>query len=137
MAGYSSTPLPAKLGIKADARVVLIGAPGMFERTLGALPPGVELGDSLLGRTPPDVVLLFVTRRALLQRRLPQVRGRMAPHTAFWVAWPKQASGVATDVTEDTVRGIALPTGLVDVKVCAIDTTWSGLKLVIRRELRD
>ena len=86
----------------------------------------------LAGAAPLDVIVLFVRRRAELEKKLPQVRKRMADDAGFWVAWPKKASGVATDMTEDVVRAVALPTGLVDNKVCAIDETWSGLRLVIR-----
>ncbi len=136
MAGYSGTPLPRKLGIVAGVRLAVLDAPGGFERTLGELPDDVERSSDLRGRLPLDVVVLFVTRRADLERRLAAVRRRMAPAAGFWVAWPKKSSGVETDVTENVVRAIALPTGLVDNKVCAIDDTWSGLRLVIRRALR-
>jgi hypothetical protein len=135
-AGYSGTPLPRKLGIAAGSAVAILDAPEGFEALLGHLPAGVSLQSGLRGSRPLDVVVCFVTRRARLERRLPEVRRRMAPAAGFWVAWPKKRSGVATDVTEDVVRDVALPTGLVDNKVCAIDETWSGLRLVIRRELR-
>ena len=131
MAGYSGTPLPKKLGIKDGHRVAVVGAPDDFEETLGPL-PAVALQSGLAGSAPLDVIVLFVVRRADLEKRLPQVRKRMADNAGFWVAWPKKASGVATDMTEDVVRAVALPTGLVDNKVCAIDETWSGLRLVIR-----
>jgi hypothetical protein len=133
-AGYSGTPLVAKLGFAEGMRAAILGAPEGFDATLGALPGGVALARRLTG--PRDLVLVFVTRRAQLVRRLPALRAAIAPDGMVWVAWPKRASGVATDVTEDVVREVALPTGLVDVKVCAIDGTWSGLKLVIRRALR-
>jgi len=136
MAGYSGTPLPRKLGIKEGSLVVLVDAPADFEKTLGALPNGVAVQRGLRGARPVDVVVCFVERRSSLEKRLPAVRRRMAQAGGFWVAWPKRASGVATDMTEDVVRDVALPTGLVDNKVCAIDETWSGLRLVIRRELR-
>jgi hypothetical protein len=136
MAGYSGTPLPKKLGIKPGHRVALIAAPHGFASTLGALPAGVDVRTALSGKDPLDVVVLFVTRRTELEKRLAPVRKRMAPAAGFWVAWPKKASGVMTDVTEDTVRAVALPTGLVDNKVCAVDETWSALRLVIRREHR-
>ncbi|HUS63669.1 MAG TPA: DUF3052 family protein [Kofleriaceae bacterium] len=131
MAGYSGTPLPTKLGMKDGHRVAVVGAPDDFEETLGAL-PAVAMQAGLAGSAPLDVVVLFVRKRAELEKRLPQVRKRMADDAGFWVAWPKKASGVATDMTEDVVRAVALPTGLVDNKVCAIDETWSGLRLVIR-----
>ncbi len=136
MAGYSETPLPKKLGIKEGHRVALVRPPERFNQTLGELPRNVALQVGLAGKMSLDVVVLFVTRRADLERRLASIRRRMASAAGFWVAWPKKASGVATDMTEDVVRGVALPTGLVDNKVCAIDETWTGLRLVIRRELR-
>ena len=133
-AGYSGTPLPQKLGIKEQHKVALIGAPSGF--TLGALPMGVALQRSLAGKAVLDVLVVFVTRRADLVARIASCRPRMQPAAGLWIAWPKRASGMATDITEDTVREVALPTGLVDNKVCAIDETWSGLRLVIRKELR-
>ncbi|GIG56348.1 DUF3052 domain-containing protein [Longispora fulva] len=122
MAGYSDTPLPKKLGI----------APGLAVAVLGGTVPGVEADDTL-DAGPYDVIVLFVTSRADLEGRLAQVRAAMTPAAGFWVAWPKKASKVPTDMTEDVVRAVALPTGLVDNKVCAIDAVWSGLRLVIRR----
>jgi hypothetical protein len=133
-AGYSGTPLPEKLGFKPGMRAALLGAPEGFDETLGALPDGVEVSTRLTGHR--DLVLVFVTARAALVKRLDGLRTAIAPDGMVWVAWPKRASGTATDMTEDVVRDVALPTGLVDVKVCAIDETWSGLKLVIRKELR-
>ena len=136
MAGYSATPLPAKLGIKEGHRVAALDAPDHFEETLGKLPAGAAMQRGLAGSAALDVIVVFVKARALLEKRLPSLRKRMAPAAGLWVAWPKKASGVATDMTEDVVREIALPTGLVDNKVCAIDETWSGLRLVIRLENR-
>jgi hypothetical protein len=136
VAGYSGTPLPKKLGIKEGHRVATIDAPPGFARTLGALPEGARVTPGLARGPAFDVIVLFVTRRADLARRLDTVRGRMTPSAGFWVAWPKQASKLPTDMTEHVVRELALPTGLVDNKVCAIDEVWSGLRLVIRRELR-
>jgi hypothetical protein len=133
-AGYSGTPLPQKLGIKAAHRVAVVGAPHGF--ALGALPAGVQLQRNLAGKTPLDVLLVFVTRRVDLVARIAACRTRMQPAAGLWFAWPKRASGMATDITENTIREVALPTGLVDNKVCAIDDTWSGLRLVIRTELR-
>ena len=132
-AGYSGTPLPAKLGIKPGTRVAWPGAPKHFAALLGEL-SGVDV----LGRAGAsmDVVVLFATKRGMLERRLPALMEAIRPAGATWVAWPKKSSGVATDITEDVVRDVALPLGLVDTKVCAIDETWSGLKLVIRKELR-
>ena len=136
VAGYSGTPLPKKLGIKDAHRVAILGPPKDFERTLGVLPSAVSLQIGLAGKMPFDVLVLFVTRRAELERQLASVRRRMTPGAGFWVAWPKRASKVPTDMTEDVVRDVALPTGLVDNKGCAIDETWSGLRLVIRLENR-
>jgi hypothetical protein len=131
MAGYSGTPLPRKLGVKPGHRLVLLGAPeGFREVTLGALPDGVRVATRAQGIA--DVIVSFHTRRSDLARRLERLRALMEPAAGLWIAWPKRASGVATDITEDVVREIALPTGLVDNKVCAIDETWSGLRLVIR-----
>jgi hypothetical protein len=132
--GYSGTPLPQKLGFKPGMRAVFTDAPAGFTGVLGELPDGVVLKQSLRGRA--DLVVCFVTRRARLRQRVAVLRTAIAPDGMAWIAWPKRASGVATDITEDVIRDVALPTGLVDVKVCAIDETWSGLKLVIRKELR-
>jgi len=133
-AGYSGTPLPQKLGIKEAHNVAVIGAPRGF--ALGVLPMGTRLQRNLAGKAPFDVLVVFVTRRADMVTRIEMCRPRMNPAAGLWIAWPKRASGMATDITEDTVREVALPTGLVDNKVCAIDDTWSGLRLVIRKELR-
>ena len=133
-AGYSGTPLPQKLGIKSGHRVAVLGAPDGVD--LGALPPDVGLTRSLAGKAAFDVLVVFVTRRADLVARIAACRPRMQPAAGLWIAWPKKASKVATDITEDTVREVALPTGLVDNKVCAIDAVWSGLRLVIRKALR-
>jgi hypothetical protein len=134
MSGYSGTPLPRKLGIKPGHRLLVLGAPKRFvEETLGELPDGVELRRRASGTA--DVIVAFYVRRAELARRLPALRERMEPAAGLWIAWPKRASGVATDLTEDVVRELALANTLVDNKVCAIDETWSGLRLVIR--LRD
>lgn len=135
-AGYSGTPLPKKLGIKENHNVVVVGAPPGFDRTLGVLPAGASVGHRLAGKQPLDVVVVFVTKRAELARKIASARARITPAGGVWVAWPKKSSGVATDMTEQVIRDVALPTGLVDNKVCAIDETWSGLRLVIRREHR-
>ncbi|MEY2468745.1 MAG: hypothetical protein QOF21_1443 [Actinomycetota bacterium] len=134
MAGYSGTPLPKKLGIVEGARVALINAPDGFSATLGALPAGVAVSTS--ARAGVDVVVVFVKERAALAKALPKLEKAVFPAGAIWTAWPKKASKVPTDITEDTVREVCLPRGLVDVKVCAIDDVWSGLKLVWRKELR-
>ena len=132
-AGYSGTPLVSKLGIKPGATVGMIGAPDGFDRTLGELPGGVTVRRRLQGRL--DVIVAFYVERSALERRLPALRDALQPAGGLWVAWPKRASGVATDVSETVVRELGLAAGLVDNKVCAIDAVWSGLRLVYR--LRD
>jgi hypothetical protein len=131
---YTSTPLPKKLGIKPESRLALVGAPEGFDRTLGELPERVEV--RARARGPLDVIVFFATSTAELRRRFDKLAGALDPAGALWVAWPKRSSGVETDLTENAVRDAALPKGLVDNKVCAIDETWSGLRLVIRRENR-
>jgi hypothetical protein len=132
--GYSGTPLPRKLGIREGDRVAFVGAPDGFAETLEEMPDGVVVITHVHGSV--DVLVDFVTRRADLERRLAAWRKAIEPAGGLWIAWPKRSSGVETDITEDTIREVALPTGLVDNKVCAIDETWSGLRLVVRRELR-
>jgi hypothetical protein len=128
---YSGTPLPKKLGIKEGHRVLLLGAPEGFETgTLGELPDGVTIGRRAAGKA--DVIVSFHIERRDFEQRLAKLRAVMEPAAGLWIAWPKKASKVPTDMTEDVVREVALPTGLVDNKVCAIDATWSGLRLVIR-----
>ena len=134
MAGYSGTPLRKKLGIGEDARVAFPGAPDGFGELLGELPPGVTVRSRASG--PLDVIVFFTKRRVELERRLPVLRRAMEPAAGLWVAWPKRSSGVETDLTEDVVRDLGLANRLVDNKVCAIDETWSGLRLVIRLEDR-
>jgi hypothetical protein len=135
-AGYSGTPLPKKLGIKSGQTVALISAPPGFAGRLEPLPGAVAVQHGLDGDRPLDVIVCFVVWRAELAAQLASLRARMAPACGLWVAWPKRAAHQPTDMTEHIVREIALPTGLVDNKVCAIDQVWSGLRLVIRRELR-
>jgi hypothetical protein len=129
--GYSGTPLPRKLGIKPGHRLLLLGAPDGF--ALGELPDDVRVVRRAQGEA--DVIVSFHTARGDLERRLPRLRALMRPACGLWIAWPKRASGVATDVTEDVVRELGLANRLVDNKVAALDATWSGLRLVIR--LRD
>ncbi len=133
MAGYSGTPLAKKLGIKAGARVVLVGAPADFAASLEPMPEEARVLRAL--RAPVDVVLLFCARRADLERGFGRSAAALAPAGGLWVAWPKRSSGVATDLTEADVRAYGLDAGLVDNKVCAVDETWSALRFVIR--LRD
>jgi hypothetical protein len=134
MAGYSGTPLVQKLGIKPDHAVGLAGAPAGFLDYLGPLPGGATVVHDAKARL--DVALLFVTAAAELARQFPRLAKRLNPAGGLWVAWPKKASGVATDLTEDVVRRIGLDVGLVDNKVCAIDDVWSGLRFVIRLQDR-
>jgi hypothetical protein len=134
MAGYSSTPLSKKLGIKEGSRVFVVGAPANYAALVAPLPDGVEMAASVSGTI--DLIHMFVTSRAELTKGLKRMLGKMGPEAVIWVSWPKKASKVVTDVTEDTIREVALPLGLVDVKVCAVDEVWSGLKLVVRKELR-
>lgn len=134
MAGYSGTPLASKLGLKPPLDVLLVGAPSGYRDWLGELPAGVSFKASIKG--PVRAAHVFVTKRADLRGRLLTLRGQLEPAGFVWVSWPKKASKVATDVTEDTIRELALPLGFVDVKVCAVSDVWSGLKLVIRKEQR-
>ena len=130
MAGYSGTPLPKKLGIKPYARVAVLRAPDGFEATLGELPDGVRLRTRARG--PLDVIVSFTDNARDLRRRFAALAGALDPAGGLWIAWPKRASGVATDLDENVVREVGLAAGLVDNKVCAIDETWSGLRFVIR-----
>ncbi|MEY2689435.1 MAG: hypothetical protein RL375_3634 [Pseudomonadota bacterium] len=132
--GYSGTPLARKLGIGPGAVVAVLGEPPEYRSWLEPVPDGVVFSGDTTTRT--DVTHLFVTRRAELDDLLGGLRHGMRSDASIWVSWPKKASRVPTDVTEDTVREVALPLGLVDVKVCAVSEVWSALKLVIRKELR-
>lgn len=128
-AGYSGTPTAQKLGIKPGRSVIVLNAPGDYANLLGGVPDGVDFRSSLRGRS--DIVHLFVTREADLTKRLDAMRRAIEPDGAMWVSWPKRSSKVPTDLTEDIIRRVALAHRLVDIKVCAIDDTWSALKLVI------
>ncbi len=130
LAGYSGTPLPRKLGIKSGCRLAVVSPPKDFDETLGELPDGVEVRTQARGRL--DVIVFFVTRRAELSRRFPVLARALVDEGGLWVAWPKRTSGVATDLTESVVQQVGLGNGLVDNKVAAIDTTWSGLRFVVR-----
>jgi hypothetical protein len=134
VAGYSGTPLAKKLGIKPGHRVAFPGARDGFEAGLGGLPEGVRV--KARAAAPVDVIVFFTTARRELERRFDTLKRALDPAGGLWVAWPKRSSGVATDLTEDVVREVALERGLVDNKVCAIDETWSGLRLVYRRRDR-
>ena len=132
MAGYSGTPLPKKLGIKEGASVALLGAPGGFERdALASLPDDVTIEDTLGSRR--DVVVYFTKERAHFEADFAARKAAIDWDGGLWIAWPKRASKVPTDMTEDVVREVGLPGGLVDNKVCAIDAVWSGLRLVYRK----
>jgi hypothetical protein len=134
VAGYSGTPLVRKLGIREGDVVALRSAPPDFDEVLGELPDGARI--KRRAAPPVDVVVAFFESRAKLAGACESLGGTIFPDGALWVAWPKRSSGVPTDVTEDVVREVALPLGLVDNKVCAIDETWSGLRLVHRLENR-
>ena len=134
MAGYSGTPLPQKLGIKPGAIVVLIDAPEDYRKLLGQIPSGVNFATRPVGNT--KFIHLFAKERGALLKHLQSLRQKIADDAAVWVSWPKKSSGVPTNITEDVIRAVALPLGFVDIKVCAVDETWSGLKLMIRRENR-
>lgn len=129
MAGYSSTPLVKKLGINAGMRVVLVSAPPGFRRELVDLPEGVSIGSRAAGA--PDLVIWFVTAERELARRIERMADLMG--SGMWIAWPKKASGVFTDLSGDLVRKTGLASGLVDYKVCAINDVWSGLKFARRK----
>jgi hypothetical protein len=130
-AGYSGTPLVKKLGIKSGARFQLVNAPSDFDRTLGELPADAK--ESSRGKL--DFAMVFVRRQAELRKDFPRLRDRLESDGMLWVAWPKKAAKLETDVSESFVREFGLAAGLVDVKICAVDQTWSGLKFV--RRLKD
>jgi hypothetical protein len=132
--GYSGTPLAKKLGYKAFSRAVLIGAPDDYLAMVEPLPEAVVFERKVTEKT--ELVHCFVTEREKLARELIALRKILKPDGAVWVSWPKKSAKVATDITEDVIREVALPLGYVDIKVCAVSHIWSGLKLVVRRELR-
>jgi len=133
MAGYSRTPLPQKLGIKPGTTVVVINEPPQYRKLLGKL-DRVTFSNRIAADS--GFVHFFSTNRNELEKKLPILREKIADNGTIWVSWPKKSANVPTDITEDVVREIALPLGLVDIKVCAVDETWSGLKLMIRSEKR-
>jgi hypothetical protein len=132
--GYSGKPLHQKLGMKSGQRVAVIGAPSDYQTLIDGPVAGVSYQTQAKGKV--EMAHLFTTSATELSRRLPVLIKAIAPDGMIWVSWPKRTSGVKTDITEDRIRDIALPMGLVDVKVCAVDETWSGLKLVIRKSNR-
>jgi hypothetical protein len=134
MSGYSGTPLAQKLGIRAGARLFVHGAPANYPELLAPLPAGVRTVPCIDLET--DVIHLFATRQSDLGSLLRRALDSMRPDAAVWVSWPKKAAGVPSDISENAIRSLALPTGLVDIKVCAVDAIWSGLKLVLRRTHR-
>lgn len=134
IAGYSGTPLAKKLGIAEGTHVVSLAAPEHYRELLAPLPEGVVWAARVTAKT--DIVHVFVTRAEDLNRRLGTLRQSLRPDAAVWVSWPKKSSGVVSNVNEQTVRDLALPLGFIDIKVCAVDAVWSGLKLVIRRNQR-
>lgn len=129
-AGYSGTPLPKKLGIKPGHRIALVHAPDGFRDTLGELPEAVEIVTD--EGAPAEVIVCFTKRADELRAAFRGLGARVHPAGMLWISWPKKSSGVATDLTEDVVRAVGLEGGMVDVKVCAIDAVWSGLKFVYR-----
>lgn len=133
-AGYSGTPLPKKLGIKLGLKIVLLNAPEDYLLILGEIPEDVQFLRSPSAKA--DMVHLFVTTAEELDVQLKKLRRKLKDDAFIWVSWPKKASKIPTTVTEDTIRNLALPLGFVDIKVCAVNEVWSGLKLVIRKELR-
>lgn len=132
--GYSGTALSQKLGIRSWTRVKTRNAPANYQQLLGPLPNGVQVSPRI--RKPVDFVHVFAIARAQLVAELKRALHDIEQDGAVWVSWPKKSSGMPTDITEDVIREVALPMGLVDVKVCAVDETWSALKLVIRRANR-
>lgn len=134
MAGYSGTPLPQKLGIKSGTTVVAIHAPANYRKLLGRVPSDVTFMNRI--GADSNFVHLFTKSRSELAKQLKELRRKIAQDGVVWISWPKKSSGVATDITEDVIRDVALPIGFVDIKVCAVDEIWSGLKLMIRRENR-
>ncbi len=133
-AGYSDTPLAKKLGIKEGTNLLVIGAPEGYRSLLEPLPPTVLIKS----RATPgiDLAHLFVTRKDDMQKQLSSLRRKLRTDTTIWVSWPKKSARMATDITEDTIREVALPLGFVDIKVCAVSEVWSGLKIVVRKALR-
>jgi DUF3052 family protein len=132
--GYSGTPVSKKLGIKEQAEIYLVDPPNDYFSLIQPVPAGVKVAPRLSKNT--DLIHVFVTRRSDLAKALASYRSKIKPDGMVWVSWPKKSAKVPTDITEDTIREVALPLGFVDIKVCAVTEVWSGLKLVVRKELR-
>jgi hypothetical protein len=132
--GYSGTPLSTKLGLKSGQRIAVLNAPRDYRELVAPWPDGVLL--LVRADVKTDLVHLFVTERTVLAKEAMRLRERLRPDAVLWISWPKKAAKVPTDITEDVIREVVLPLGWVDVKVCAVDAIWSGLKLVVRKELR-
>lgn len=134
LSGYSGTPLARKLGIAAGSKIVIRHAPDDYEQLVAPLPPDVLVSGKATKTT--DMVHVFVVDGSVLERELVSLRNTIKPDGVVWVSWPKKASKVPTNITEDTIREVCLPLGFVDIKICAVSSIWSGLKLMIRKELR-
>ncbi len=135
MAGYSETPLLKKLGIKSGHHVLIINEPASYWKEISPLPEGTQI-KKRTGKTPLDFIHLFVKERKVYEKEVLNLRKQLQPNGMIWISWPKKASKVETDMNEDVIRNFALQNGLVDVKVCAVDEIWSGLKLVIPVKMR-
>jgi hypothetical protein len=133
-AGYSGTPLPRKIGLKEGATLTLLSAPDGISAEFSPLPPGAAITNTLLSNTA--LAILFCTDTAALRKHIATIAAKLHADGALWISWPKKASPLFVDLTEDVIRSVVLPMGLVDVKVCAINNDWSGLKLMVRKELR-
>jgi hypothetical protein len=134
LSGYSGTPLAKKLGIAAGSKLVTRNAPSDYEQLVAPLPPGVLISGKVTKST--DLVHVFAVDRSVLERELASLRQTIRSDSVVWVSWPKKATKVPTSISEDTIREVCLPLGFVDIKVCAVNSIWSGLKLMIRKELR-
>jgi hypothetical protein len=130
MAGYSGTPLAKKLGIKEDFRLMFVNAPDGFQKELGELPSGVQT--TTRGNKPFNLIIFFVDSEQTLKKEFSKLAGKLVRNGTLWIAWPKKSSGVATDLSFGTVQQVGLSEGLVDVKICAVNDIWSGLKFVYR-----
>ncbi|MEQ1516711.1 MAG: DUF3052 family protein [Usitatibacteraceae bacterium] len=134
-AGYSGTPLPKKLGLKEGGAMVLLGAPDGIGKLMLPMPSGAKLSTKLAAKN--DLVILFCRNTAALKKSLASTSKKLSADGSLWISWPKKSSQLFVDLTEDGIRAVVLPTGLVDVKVCAVNEDWSGLKLMVRKEERE